>query len=78
MNGACDLSMSCPVMLNQAQVSSQDKVWVPLFLSNLAAFCLGRLKSALHFCGRRVAPVSLFFSVVGAAPLCLMPHPLLR
>ena len=36
--------------------SSSFYVWVPFFLSNLAAFCLGRLKSALRFCGRRVAP----------------------
>ena len=42
-------------------------VWVPLFLSNLAALCLGRLKSALRFCGRRVAPG---FFCGRAPPLC--------
>ena len=73
---------SCPVRLNQAQVSTQDTVgffslseclsssfcvWVPLFLSNLAALCLGRLKSALRFCSRRVAPG---FFCSRAPPLC--------
>ena len=48
-------------------MSSSFYVWVPLFLSNLAAFCLGRLKSALRFCGRRVAPG--FFRGL-APPLC--------
>ena len=38
-------------------MSSSFCVWVPFFLSNLAVFCLGWLKSVLRFCGWRVAPV---------------------